>query len=60
MLLTRYLYLLIYTHNGDGTFQNYVHFVAKDLPTFMCKEIYVILLEQYGGHGNVGNGKYHT
>jgi hypothetical protein len=26
----------------------------------MCKEIYVILLEQYGGHGNVGNGEYHT
>jgi len=25
----------------------------------MCKEIYVLLLEQYGGHGNVGNGTIH-
>ena len=23
MLLTKYLYLFIYIHNGDGTFQNY-------------------------------------
>jgi len=22
VLLTKYLYLFIYTHNGDGTFQN--------------------------------------
>jgi len=24
VLLTKYLYLFIYTHNGDGTFQNYL------------------------------------
>jgi len=30
VLLTKYLYLFVYTHNGDGTFQNIIGVQCKN------------------------------
>jgi len=34
--LTKYLYLFIYTHNGDGTFQNFPYIKFRKTPFNRC------------------------